>query len=178
VVLGAQRRRAAAAGAAAAAAFVAGVILVGFGGALPAIGLQGRLANPLSLPSVAGVLAGHGGADATVRAVGRDALALVVLVAAIVVARRRRAAPAAIGVVLFASVLSLSWVMPWYLAWSLPFAALRTPRALAPVVAAGCLWLGVVGIPQLPQLVHAFGYYPTRTATGHANHELEVRLVR
>jgi hypothetical protein len=178
VVLGARRRMAAAVGAGGAAAVVGMVTLVAFGGALPAVGLQGRLVNPLSVPNLLGVAAGRGGADATVRAAGRDALAVVVVLAAGVVAWRRRWAPAAIGLVLLAAVLSLSWVLPWYLAWSLPFAALATPRALAPVAVVACLWLGVTGVPQMPRLVHDIGWYPTRSATGHANHELELRLVR
>jgi hypothetical protein len=127
---------------------------------------------------VLGVAAGRGGADATVRAIARDALVVIVLVGCVLVAWRRRWAPAAIGLVLLAGVLSLSWVMPWYLAWSLPFAALARPRALAPLAVVACLWLGVAGIPQMPKLVHDIGWYPTRSATGHANHELEIRLVR
>jgi hypothetical protein len=178
VVLGARRRVPAAGGAAGAALLVGILTLVAFGGALPAVGLQGRLVNPLSLPNVLGVAAGRGGADATVRAVARDALVVVVLVGCVLVAWRRRWAPAAIGLVLLAGVLSLSWVMPWYLSWSLPFAALARPRALAPLAVVACLWLGVAGIPQMPKLVHDIGWYPTRSATGHANHELEIRLVR
>jgi Glycosyltransferase family 87 len=178
VVLGARRRPAAAAGAAAAGVVVAAVIVVAFGGALPAIRLQDRLVNPLSLPNLLGAAVGRGGADATVRAVARDALAAVVVVASAAVARRRRRMVPVVGLVLLAAVLTLSWVMPWYLAWSLPFAALSTPRALAPLAVVACLWLGVAASPQMPQLVHALGWYPTRSATGHANHELTLRLLR
>jgi hypothetical protein len=130
------------------------------------------------VPNVVGALIGHGGADAAVRAGARYGLGLVVVLAAAAVAWRRRSALPAIGVVLLAGVVSLSWVMPWYLAWSLPFAALRLPRLLAPLSVVACLWLGVAGIPQMPNLLHDIGWYPTRSATGHANHEYEVRLVR
>jgi hypothetical protein len=71
--------------------------------------------------------------------------------------------------------------MPWYLAWWLPFAALASGwvgRSLVPLAVAACVWLGVGGLPQLPQIAHGLGYYPTRTATGLANHDLEIRLVR
>jgi alpha-1,6-mannosyltransferase len=178
VVLGAHRRVAAAAGAAAAGLAVGGVILLLFGATLPNIGQQGRLVNPLSVPNVVGTLIGHGGADASVRAAGRYGLVAVVLVAAGAVAWRRRWALPAMGIVLLASVVSLSWVLPWYLAWSLPFAALGRPRVLAPLAVVGCLWLGVTGIPQMPSLLHDIGWYPTRSATGHANHEYEITLVR
>ena len=178
LVLGANRRLLAAAGAAAAAAVVGVVVLLAFGGALPAVGLQDRLVNPLSVPNLVGVLAGHGGADAAIRSAGRIALLVVVLGAVALVAWRRAWALPAVGVVLLASVVSLSWVMPWYLAWSLPFAALARPRVLAPLAVLVCLWLGVAGSPQMPQLVHAIGWYPTRSATGHVNHEFSVGLVR
>jgi Glycosyltransferase family 87 len=178
VVLGAHRRAAVAAGAAAAAALGVLVVALAFGGALPAVGQQDRLVNPLSVPNVVGALSGHGGADGGVRTAARYVLVVVVAVAAAVVARRRQWALSAMGLVLLASVVSLSWVMPWYLAWSLPFAALRSPRALAPLAVLACLWLGVAGIPQMPSLLHDVGWYPTRSATGHANHEYEVELVR
>lgn len=178
VVLGARRRLPAFAGAATAGAVVGLVILIAFGGALPAIGIQDRLVNPLSLPNVIGALTGHGGADAELRGRARDLLAVAVLAGAGLVAWRRRWAIPVIGLVLLAGVLSLSWVMPWYEAWVLPFAALARPRALVPLAVAACVWLGVAGVPQLPQLVHDVGWYPTRSATGHANHEREVRLVR
>jgi hypothetical protein len=178
VLLGAQRRTAAVAGALWAAAALVAIIVLAFGGALPAVGVQSRLVTPLSLPNLGGVLTGHGGADAYVRAVGRDVLIGVVLVAAALVAWRRRLALPALGVVLLAAAATLSWVMPWYLGWALPFAALARPRALVPVTVAACLWLGVGGIPQLPSILHAAGYYPTRSATGLANHDFEVGLVR
>jgi hypothetical protein len=178
LVLGARRRPAALAGAGAAAVVVAAVTGIAFGGALPALGLQGRLVTPLSVPNLVGVLAGHGGADATIRGLGRDALVAVVVVAIALVARRRAWALPALGLVLLATALSLSWVMPWYLAWSLPFAALATPRALVPLAVVGCVWLGVGGIPQMPQIIHAAGYFPTRNPTGLANHLFERRLAR
>ena len=154
------------------------MIVVGFGGALPAIRVQDRLVNPRSLPNLLGAAVGRGGADATVRTVARDALAALVVLAAAAVARRRRRLAPAVGFVLLAAVLTLSWVMPWYLAWSLPFAALFRPRALAPLAVVACLWLGIAAAPRMPQIVHALGWYPTRSATGHANHELRLRLVR
>ncbi|MGG7382785.1 hypothetical protein ACQ7B2_29935, partial [Escherichia coli] len=66
------------------------VILVAFGGALPAVGIQSRLATPLSVMSLLGVATGHGGADAAVRAAGRDALFVCVAIASVLIAWRRR----------------------------------------------------------------------------------------
>lgn len=178
VVLGAHRRRAAAAGAAAAGVAAAALVATVFGGALPAVGTQSRLVGPLSLPNLAGIAAGRHGADAQVRAVARDLLAVAVAAACAAVALRRRLVLPALGLVLVAAVLALPWVMPWYLAWLLPFAAFGTPRLLVPLAVAVGVWLGVGASPQVPQLIHHFGYFPTRTATGRANHAYLERLLQ
>ena len=124
---------------------------------------------PLSVPNLLGLAAGHGGADAAIRSVAQDALVLVALVAAALVAWRRAWALPAMAVVLFAAVLGLSWVMPWYLVWTLPFVALGgRPRVLVPLVVVATAWLSVGGMPQLPGLLHRAGYFPTRLATGKA----------
>jgi len=62
VVLGADRRALAIAGAAAAAAALVVLDLLLFGGALPAIASQSALVDPLSVPNLLGLAAGHGGA--------------------------------------------------------------------------------------------------------------------
>ena len=178
VVLGAHRRLPAAAGAAVAAALSGLITLVAFSGVLPGLGAQGALVTPLSVPNLLGLVTGHQGADAAVRAAGRDALVVLVLLATAAVAWRRRWALPAIGALLLASVLTLSWTMPWYLAWALPLAAVGRPRVLAPLAVVVCLWLGVGGSPLMPKLIHAIGYFPTRTATGRANHLYEQHLVR
>lgn len=178
VVLGADRRLAALAGATVTAAVVAALTLVAFGGALPSLGAQGALVTPLSVPNLLGLAAGHGGADATVRGLARDSLVVIVLIASALVAWRRRWAVPALGVVLLLSVFTLSWTMSWYLAWALPFAALARPRVLVPLSIVTCVWLGLAGTPVMPHLIHDLGYFPTRTATGMANHLYERRLVR
>ncbi|MEP6953320.1 MAG: glycosyltransferase 87 family protein [Solirubrobacteraceae bacterium] len=178
VLLGAHRRLPAAAGAVVATAIVGAVTLVAFDGVWPSLGAQGALVTPLSVPNLLGLAAGHQGADPAVRAAGRDALVVIVVAATAAVAWRRRWALPAIGAVLLASVLTLSWTMPWYLAWALPFAAIGRPRMLAPFAVATCVWLGVGASPVMPKLIHALGYFPTRTTTGLANHRYEQRLVR
>jgi hypothetical protein len=178
VVLGATRRREALAGAAAAGAATLLVVAVVFGGALPDLGTQGELVSPLSLPNLLGLAAGHGGADPAVRAWARAVLIAVAAGATALVAIRREWALAALGAVLLCAVLALPWVMPWYLVWSLPFVAVGRPRVLAPAVIVATAWLITGSLPQLPGLLHRAGYYPTRTATGYANHVEFQRLVR
>ena len=117
------------AGAAAAAAALGAIDLLAFGGALPAIEPVGAR-DPLSLPNLLGLAAGHGGADA-VRIAGAGLVAVAVT-ATVAVGRRRGRAGRPRGV-LFCTVLTLAWVMPWYLVWALPFLALARPRAVIPL---------------------------------------------
>lgn len=113
------------------------------------------------------------------RSLAQQLLVAAALVAAALVAWRRRwMVPALVGVLLVA-VLALSWVMPWYLVWALPFVGLLArPRLLAPFLVLATAWLALGSTPQLPGVLHSFGYYPTRLATGKANHDTFRRLVR
>jgi len=113
-----------------------------------------------------------------VRAFARDAILLIAAIGTAATAYRRRWALAAIGSVLFSAVLTLPWVMPWYLVWALPFIAIGRPRVLVPLTLAVTVWLSIGGLPQLPGILHHFGYFPTRLPTGFANHEEFVRLLQ
>jgi len=178
VVLGASRRPRAIAGAAAAAVALGTIDLAAFGGALPALTSQSALVSPLSAPNLLGLAAGHGGADHAVRTVAQALLVAVGVGATVAVGLRRERALTALGAVLFCSVLALSWVMPWYLVWALPFIALARPRVLVPVAVVATCWLTIGGLSTLPGILHAAGYYPTRLATGQANHLEFQRLLR
>jgi hypothetical protein len=178
VVLGAQRRTGALGGLVAAGLAVALVDLVAFGGATPNLSTQASLVTPLSVPNLLGLAAGHGGADAQVRRVAREVLEAVVVALSVRVLLRRDRALGALTVVLVAAVLALPWVMPWYLVWALPFLALARPAIGAPVAIAIAVWLFAGGLPQEPALLHWAGYFPTRHATGLANHDLLEQLVR
>jgi hypothetical protein len=178
VVLGACRRPAAIAGAAAAAVAVGLIVLLVYGGVLPDVQTQSGLVTPLSVPNLLGLAAGHGGADPAVRSVARAVLLAVAGAATVAVAFRRRWALPATGLVLIAAVLTLPWVMPWYLVWALPFLALARPRLVAPLVVVATCWLVLGGLPSLPGVLHHFGYFPTRLSTGLANHREFVRLVK
>ena len=178
VVLGARRRPAALVGALAMGAVVADVVHGVFGGRLPATGLQDGLVTPLSAPNLAGIAAGAGGATAGVRSVAHVLLVVAVLAACAAVAHRRERLIGACAAVMLATILTLAWTVPWYVWWMLPFAALsrsRTPRVAAVVVTAA---LALGAAPQMPQLIHAFGYYPTRTAVGRADHAYFERLLK
>src|SRR3954468_3241062 len=178
VVLAARRRPAALAGALLATAVVADVVRGVFAGKLPATGLQDRLVTPLSAPNLAGLLAGAGGATAAVRSAAHAALAVTVVAAGAAVAHRRERLVGACGAVMLATVLTLAWTVPWYVWWVLPFAALTRLRTLKVATVAVTAGLALGAVPQMPQLIHAFGYYPTRTHVGRADHAEFERLLK
>ena len=77
----------------------------------------------------------------------------------------------------FATVLTLAWTVPWYVWWVLPFAALARGRTLRLATVAVTVGLALGAMPQSTQLIHDFGYYPTRTPVGHADHAEFERLL-
>ncbi|WCB96192.1 hypothetical protein DSM104299_04948 [Baekduia alba] len=178
VVLGARRRWWAAAGAGVAGALTLAVVALRYGGHLPATGIQDRFVTPLSVANVVAALAGQGGLTAGDRTIAHALLAAVALGAAGAVARRRERLPGAAGLVLLAGVLTLGWTMPWYVWWVLPFAALARTRALAVACVVLTAWLALGAIPQMPVLIHAAGFYPTRSAAGRVNHDFTQRYLR
>jgi hypothetical protein len=170
VVLACRRRLPALGGAGGAGALVLAVVGLVYGGHLPATGIQDGLVGPLSVPNVIAALTGHGGLTPGGRAIAHVVLALAAVAAMAAVAWRRAWLPSAAGFVMLASVLTLGWTMPWYVWWVLPFAALARTRALAGACIVLTAWLALGAIPQMPKLIHSFGYFPTRTAAGMANH--------
>jgi hypothetical protein len=178
VVLGARRRIHSLAAAAAAGVGVGVIVLAVFAGRLPAVGLQDRLATPLSIPSVLSVAAGLGGVTPGVRTITHVLLALAAAACCIAVARRRDVLIGACGALMLATVVTLAWAMPWYVGWILPFAALARRRWLAGACVVLTVWLALGAIPQMPKLVHSIGYYPTRSPVGKANHLYTEHLLK
>lgn len=178
VVAGSSRRWRAALGAAIAGAATGLVVLLHYGGHLPATGIQDRFVTPLSVGNVLAALAGQGGMTAFDRSLAHVVLGVVALGATAAVWRRRDRLPGAAGLVMLFSVLTLGWTMPWYVWWILPFAALARTRALTAATVVLTAWLALGAIPQMPHLIHDVGFYPTRSAAGKANHDYTQRYLR
>jgi hypothetical protein len=170
VVLACRRRLPALGGAGGAGALVLAVVGLVYAGHVPATSIQDRLVGPLSVPNVLAALAGQGGLTPHDRTLAHAVLALAAVGATAVVTWRRSWLPGAAGFVMLAAVLTLGWTMPWYVWWVLPFAALARTRALAGACIVLTAWLALGAIPQMPKVIHHFGYFPTRTAAGLANH--------
>jgi hypothetical protein len=176
IALGAPRRGRAVAGALAAALVLAEASLIAFGAHLPDLHDQDRLVNPYSFPNLLGLATGHGGADAAVRRLMTIVLFTGLAVCA-AVAWRRRGWVTPAGWAGLLGVVCVSWVMPWYVLWALPFAALSRSRALRGATIAMAAWLVFIYSGLGPHLAHEHGIRANRTAVGQANHNFMASLL-
>jgi hypothetical protein len=177
LLIGARHRVAAAAGLLAGAAGAALLVALQFGGHLPNDAQQSQLVMGLSPANLLGLAIGHGGLDPGLR---RD-LEVVLIAGTAALAgwtwwSRDWAAGAAWAAVLL--LLTLGWVMPWYVLWVLPFAALT--RRGGPRAAAIALTVFVLAVwaPATGPALHHLGAHVTATATGRVNNHFLHALLR
>jgi hypothetical protein len=137
-----------------------------FGTVVPSLGPQTRLVSPLGALNLLGILLGFGGATA-----GMQVIAQIVLVGVIAYLLWRTWHGAdwmdMAGWGVFALLLSLSWVVPWYVMWLLPLAALSNTRSLKRATLAVTALLFVTSLPATALLLAGgIGWYPDHTKLG------------
>ena len=116
----ARRRAQLLAGMAATAVPVAAASIAAFGLTIPNLSDQSSLLTNFSIPNLLGLVLGlGGGTPALVRLAN---VAVIVVVAVLI--RRRGDWLTGAGWSTFALVCSLAWLVPWYIVWVLPLAAL------------------------------------------------------
>jgi hypothetical protein len=147
--------------------------VVAFGMHLPDLGAQGHLVIPMGLPNLLGLVLGQGGVTETMRGLLSVVLVLVVLGCS-VLAWRRRDALTASGWATMALLLTLTWVLPWYVLWVLPLAALSRSRALRTTVVVFGAYMLLTWMPLATGLDNALGIRPTTTLLGQ-QHQRYVR---
>lgn len=139
--------------------------IVAFGPHLPDLATQGRLVTMESLPNLLGMALLQGGETTTLRLL-LSAVLVLTIAACSVLAYRRRESLTGAGWATVALLVTLSWVLPWYVLWLLPLAALAGSRRLRTVA----LVLGVYFIaawsPVSGGLLHAIGFHPEKTSLG------------
>jgi hypothetical protein len=143
-------------------AVVALASLLAFGLHIPDLSTQGSLVTSESIPNLIGLAVGAGGENETVRA-GMIGLLGAALAVSCWIAWRRRDAITAAGWASVALLLTLSWVLPWYVLWVLPLAALSTSRRLRTATLALGVYLILVWVPVSSSLQGAVGFHPQRT---------------
>ena len=149
-LLGAADRRRALAGAALAAAGIAIVAVAGFGsnalGFLRTLESQQDQVALWAVPNSLSRWLGLGGMTPGVRAVAIAAFLVVLLVMLVRTARGADWITAA-GWTTFALLVTSAWLLPWYLVWLLPLAALGEDRRLRLATLTLCAFVIAVRVP-------------------------------
>jgi hypothetical protein len=145
-----------------------------FGPHLPNLQDQSTLLTPFSITNLFGLLIGADGGAPWVLKLAT--VALVVCVAWLLYRRRDWLASAGWGTV--ALIASLAWLMPWYVIWVLPLAALGTSLRLRRVAVVLTVFLIATFVPLAGNVFYGHGINPLNTKVGHASSALQKRLAR
>jgi hypothetical protein len=149
-----------------AAAVLLGIAsLIAFGLHVPDLSTQSRLVTNVSVPNLLGLALGSGGETGSLHLVLSAVLACSVLLCCLQ-AWRRRGAVTASGWANVALLVTLSWVLPWYVLWVLPFAALSSSRRLRLAALALGVYLIVAWAPASGLLWSKIGFHPEKTSLG------------
>jgi hypothetical protein len=177
VLIGARRRMRMARGALAAFAVLGLTSLAVFGAHLPNDAAQSKLVVALGLPNLVGLGLGLGGVTPHLR-LALELILLAGLVVSCVLVLRGKSWVRAAGWVTLLLLLTLTWVMPWYVLWLLPFAALVRSRELRAAALVFGVFLMFNWLPLGLDLAHdTFHLKPTRTAVGKQNKDYMHRLL-
>ena len=154
------------------AAVLAGVSVVAFGWTLPNLSGQTTLLSDYSIPNVAGWLLGFGGGAPVVVRIANLGLVVTVLL----LLRRRAAWLEGAGWATLALILTVAWLVPWYIVWLLPLAALGTSVRLRTVALVLTLYLGITFMPAVPPLQRWLHIDPYSGGPGKTSLALQKRL--
>jgi hypothetical protein len=148
-----------------AGAVVGGASLIAFGLHIPDLSTQSRVVTSISVPNLLGLALGDGGETEALHSVLSTVLALSIL-ACCAMAWRRRESITASGWATVALLVTLGWVLPWYVLWLLPLAALSRSRRLRTAALVLGAYLIVAWSPASGLLWAAIGFQPSKTPLG------------
>ena len=143
-----------------------------FGLSLPNLQDQSTLLTDFSIPNVLGLLLRVGGGTPTLLRV----LDGVVIVAIVILLRRRGDWISRAGWATLALIVSLAWLMPWYIIWLAPLAALGTSVRLRRAMLALTVFLVVTFVPATGIYLNNHGLSPLATHAGEASRALQHKL--
>jgi hypothetical protein len=147
------------------AVLVALASLLAFGTHVPDLSTQSSLVTSESVPNLFGLAVGAGGESAGLRTALSGVLVLVVLACAWLAWRQRDSITGS-GWASVALLVTLSWVLPWYVLWVLPLAALSSSRRLRATALVLGVYLIIAWAPASGQLWNAIGFHPEKTSLG------------
>jgi hypothetical protein len=152
------------------AIFFGGPSLIAFGPHLPDLSTQSWLVTSVSVPNLIGLAIGAGGESDAVRMAVNVVLALTVAGCCVLAWRGRGSlfdrTVTASGWASVALLVSLSWVLPWYVLWLLPLAALSSSRRLRTATVAVGAYLIISWAPASGFLWSAIHFQPEKTTLG------------
>jgi hypothetical protein len=143
-----------------------------FGTTQPNLVDQSTLLTPWSIPNMVGLVLGIGGGTPTLLRLAN--VALVVTVALLL--RRRNDWLSEAGWATFALIAALAWLVPWYVIWLLPLAALGTSVTLRRVAVAFTLYLVIGFVPTTGMVLSDLGIDLMNTHAGRASQALQRHL--
>ncbi|MGO9960118.1 MAG: glycosyltransferase family 87 protein [Solirubrobacteraceae bacterium] len=143
-----------------------------FGFSLPNLSQQSSLLTGYSIPNLTGLLLHLGGATPLLL---KAAAVGVVLVVAHQFYRNRDWLAGA-GWATLALIASLGWLMPWYVIWLLPLAALAGSVRLRRAALVLTVFLVVTFVPATGLYLSDHGFAPLNTTAGQASMALQHKL--
>jgi len=146
-------------------ALIAAASLIAFGLHFPDLSTQSRLVTSVSVPNLIGLALGQGGETDWLHTLLSASL-IVAVALCCAQAWRRRSALTAAGWSSVALLVTLSWVLPWYVLWVLPMAALSSSVRLRRTALVLGAYLIVAWAPASGQLWNAIHFHPEKTALG------------
>jgi hypothetical protein len=144
-----------------------------FGFTVPNLQDQSTLLTDFSVPNIFGDLIGIGGGTPLLLRFGNLALVATVVY---FLRRKNRDWLAGAGWSTLALVASLAWLVPWYVIWVLPLAALGGSVRLRRAAVAFTVYLVLAFMPETGQFLHDHGINPMGSSTGQASKALQTKL--
>ncbi len=161
-------------GAVLAAIPLAGLTFALFGVSLPNLQQQSSLLTDFSIPNVVGLLLHVGGGTPSLLKI--FTVGVVVVVAYEFFGKRDWLNGA--GWSTLALIASLAWLVPWYVVWLLPLAALGTSVRLRQLCTVLTVFLIFAFVPVTTNYMNAHNINPLNTSAGHASQNLQSKLAR
>jgi hypothetical protein len=143
-----------------------------FGFSVPNLQDQSTLLTNFSVPNVIGLVLGIGGGTPTLLRV----IDVAVLLTVLWLLRRRGDWIANAGWATMALLISLAWLMPWYVIWVAPLAALGSSVRLRRATIAFTLFIVITFLPALSLYLSNHGINPLGTPAGKASAKLMRKL--
>jgi hypothetical protein len=162
-------------GAALAAVPMVVLSVIAFGASLPNLSDQSRILTPYSIVNLAGWVLGLGGATQGLILLASVALVGAVAFAVVRVAQGRYDWLTAAGWCTVGLLASLSWLMPWYVIWLLPLAAVVASDRLRTVSLVLTVFLVMTFMPLTGTVLSELHVNPMSSPVGHASTVFERR---